>query len=202
MFKHPRNIIGVAVASLVLVAASAGAQGKGHDKGDKGKDRDKSKIERIDNDDRDHDRDHDRNRGQVRGRDNDRIRDHDRIRDNDRIRDDDRIRDNDRDRGRNDDVFVNGRRVPPGLAKKPGGMPPGQYKKRYGTTQGVSVLSEILGQRGYTVVRTVPAGESRYVYYRASDGSVRRAIVSPGREQLTFTNVPADLLREVLARLR
>ena len=186
MFKLPRNIIGVAVASLVLVAASAGAQGKGHDKGDKGKDRDKGKVERAENDDR--------------GRDDD--RDHDRDRDRDRARHDIRVRDDNRDHDRNRDVFVDGRRIPPGLAKKPGGMPPGQYKKRFGTTQGVSVLSEILGQRGYTVVRTVPAGESRYVYYRASDGSVRRAIVSPGREQLTFTNVPADLLREVWARLR
>lgn len=172
MVKLPRNIIGVAVASLVLIAASAGAQGKGHDKGDKGKDRDKGKVERSENDDRDRDRR------------------------------DIRVGDDNRDHDRNREVFVDGRRIPPGLAKKPGGMPPGQFKKRFGTTQGVSVLSEILGQRGYTVVRTVPAGESRYVYYRASDGSVRRAIVSPGREQLTFTNVPADLLREVWARLR
>ena len=176
MVKLPRNIIGVAVASLVLVAAAAGAQGKGHDKGDKGKDRDKGKVERSENDDRDRDRDRDRH--------------------------DIRVRDDNRDHDRNREVFVDGRRIPPGLAKKPGGMPPGQFKKRFGTTQGVSVLSKILGQRGYTVVRTVPAGESRYVYYRASDGSVRRAIVSPGREQLTFTNVPADLLREVWARLR
>ena len=178
MIKLSRSIMGVAAASLAFIAVSAGAQGKSQDKGNKGKGHDKGKVERIDVRDRDHDRDRDR------------------------IRNDVRIRDNDRDHDRNRDVFVDGRRIPPGLAKKPGGMPPGQYKKRYGTTQGVTVLSDILGQRGYTVIRTVPAGESRYVYYRASDGTVRRAIVSPGREQLTFTNVPADLLREVLARLR
>ena len=181
MIKLTRNIVGVAAASLAFMAVSAGAQGKSHDKGDKGKGHDKGKVERHDVRDRDHDSNRDRIRNDVRIRDNDR---------------------DDRDHDRNRDVFVDGRRIPPGLAKKPGGMPPGQYKKRYGTTQGVTVLSDILGQRGYTVIRTVPAGESRYVYYRASDGTVRRAIVSPGREQLTFTNVPADLLREVLARLR
>ena len=179
MIKLSRSIMGVAAASLAFIAVSAGAQGKSQDKGNKGKGHDKGKVERIDVRDRDHDGDRDRDR--------------------DRIRNDVRIRN---DPGYDRDVYVDGRRVPPGLAKKPGGMPPGQYKKRYGTTQGVTVLSDILGQRGYTVIRTVPAGESRYVYYRASDRTVRRAIVSPGREQLTFTNVPADLLREVLARLR
>ena len=113
----------------------------------------------------------------------------------------DRVMVLDNDRERNRDIYRSGAKVPPGLAKKPGGMPPGQYKKRYGTTEGASVLSQILGQRGYTVVRTSPYGESRYVYYRASDGAIRRAIVSPGTERLTFSNVPADLLREVLARL-
>lgn len=92
-------------------------------------------------------------------------------------------------------------RVPPGLAKKPGGMPPGQYKKRYGTNDGASILTEVLGQRGYTVVRTTPAGRSQYVFYRGTDGRVRRAIVSPGAERLTFRNVPASLLQEVLSRL-
>jgi hypothetical protein len=39
------------------------------------------------------------------------------------------------------------------------------------------------------------------VYYRLRDGTVRRAIVSPGTERLVFRNVPDLLLREVLARL-
>lgn len=178
MIKISRNIVGIAAASLALVAASAGAQGKGHDKGDKDKNHGKGKIERVGKDDRDEDRDE---------------------------------RNDDRDEKRNRDIYVNGQRVPqgqarkngipPGLAKKPGGMPPGQYKKRYGTTEGASVLGDILGRRGYTVVRTTPAGDSRYVYYRGSDGLVRRAIVSQGTDRLRFSNVPSSLLSEVLARL-
>jgi hypothetical protein len=101
----------------------------------------------------------------------------------------------------NRNVYGNGAKVPPGLAKKPGQMPPGQYKKRYGTNEGADVLGGILRRRGYSVLRVVPAGESRYVYYRLNDGTTRRAIVSPGAERLTFTNVPAALLREVLAAL-
>jgi hypothetical protein len=92
-------------------------------------------------------------------------------------------------------------KVPPGLAKKPGQMPPGQYKKRYGTSEGADVLGGILRRRGYSVIRVVPAGDSRYVYYRTADGLERRAIVSPGTDRLSFTNVPAALLQEVLARL-
>ena len=99
------------------------------------------------------------------------------------------------------DVYGNGAKVPPGLAKKPGQMPPGQYKKRYGTNEGADVLGGIFRRRGYTVLRVVPAGDSRYVYYRLRDGGERRAIVSPGTDRLTFTNVPAALLREVLAQL-
>ena len=99
------------------------------------------------------------------------------------------------------DVYGNGTKVPPGLAKKPGQMPPGQYKKRYGTNEGADVLGGILRRRGYTVVRTEPMGQSQYVYYRMRDGSVRRAIVSPGTDRLTFSNVPAALLQEVLAKL-
>lgn len=94
-----------------------------------------------------------------------------------------------------------GRAIPPGLAKKPGGMPPGQYKKLYNTNQGASVLRDVLGRRGYTVVRTADAGTSQYVYYRAQDGTVRRAIVSPGTDRLRFSNVPSSLLTEVLSRL-
>jgi len=98
-------------------------------------------------------------------------------------------------------VYGNGAKTPPGLAKKPGGMPPGQYKKRYTTTEGSSVLRDILLGRGYTVVRVDHAGPNQYVYYRLRDGSVRRAVVSPGEEQLTFSNLPQSLVREVLLRL-
>jgi len=92
-------------------------------------------------------------------------------------------------------------KVPPGLAKKPGQMPPGQYKKRYGTSEGADVLGGVLRRRGYSVLRVVPTGDSRYVYYRLRDGSERRAIVSPGTDRLVFRNVPASLLQEVLAAL-
>lgn len=91
--------------------------------------------------------------------------------------------------------------IPPGLAKKPGGMPPGQYKKLYSTNQGASILRDVLGRRGYPVVRSYDAGASEYVYYRAHDGTVRRAIVSPGTDRLRFSNVPSSLLSEVLSRL-
>ena len=91
--------------------------------------------------------------------------------------------------------------LPPGLAKKPGGMPPGQYKKLYSTHQGASVLSDILGRRGYPVVRSTNAGASEYVYYRDHDGRIRRAVVSPGSDRLRFANVPSSLLSEVISRL-
>lgn len=91
-------------------------------------------------------------------------------------------------------------RVPPGLAKK-GGLPPGQAKKIYSTRQGASVLGQILGQNGYPVIRTRTYGSSRYVYYRRPDGSLARAVVSPGSDQLAFRNVPAQILQAVLARL-
>jgi hypothetical protein len=92
-------------------------------------------------------------------------------------------------------------KVPPGLAKKPGQMPPGQYKKRYGTNEGATVLGDILRRRGYQVVRVAPAGQSQYVYYRWHNGAQRRAIVSPGSDRLQFSNVPTSLLQEVLAKL-
>jgi hypothetical protein len=100
-----------------------------------------------------------------------------------------------------DRVYGSGKKVPPGLAKKPGQMPPGQYKKRYGTNEGADVLGGIFRRHGYTVVRMVPAGESQYVYYRLRDGSERRAIVSPGTDRLVFRNVPSSLLAEVLSKL-
>lgn len=78
---------------------------------------------------------------------------------------------------RNGDVRDNGTRVPPGLAKKPGQMPPGQYKKRYGTNEGADVLGGVLRRRGYSVLRVVPAGDSRYVYYRLNNGTDRKSVV-------------------------
>ena len=95
----------------------------------------------------------------------------------------------------------NDRKVPPGLAKKPGQMPPGQYKKRYGTSEGATVLGDILRRSGYTVSRVAPYGESQYVYYRLRDGAERRALVSSGTERLRFSNVPATILQAVLAQL-
>jgi hypothetical protein len=91
--------------------------------------------------------------------------------------------------------------IPPGLAKKPGGMPPGQYKKLYNAGQGASVLSDVLGRHGYHVVRTADAGDSRYVYYRDRAGTMHRATVAPSGERLRFTSVPRALLEEINGRL-
>jgi hypothetical protein len=91
-------------------------------------------------------------------------------------------------------------RIPPGLAKK-GGLPPGQAKKLYRSDDGVAALRDAFGRHGYTVVRTTNSGNARYVYYRLRDGSVRRAIVTPGSERLRFQNVPDALVREIYARL-
>jgi len=107
-------------------------------------------------------------------------------------------------RRRDGDVIIvprNNAGVPPGLAKKPGHMPPGQYKKRYSTLQGANTLSDVLRRRGYTVQRVVPSGSSRVVYYRDQYGVVRRAIVSPGNDRLGFSNVPSSALQEILSRL-
>lgn len=93
------------------------------------------------------------------------------------------------------------RSIPPGLAKKPGGMPPGQYKKLYSAGQGATVLSDVLGRHGYHVVRTADAGDSRYVYYRDAAGTLHRATVTPGGDRLRFSSVPRALLEEINARL-
>ena len=90
--------------------------------------------------------------------------------------------------------------VPPGLAKKPGNMPPGQYKKLQ-PREGAIALRDVFIRRGYTVDRITPYGASEIVYYRLPNGTVQRAIVSPGTTRLGFTNVPATLLSEVLSRL-
>jgi hypothetical protein len=94
--------------------------------------------------------------------------------------------------------------VPPGLAKK-GGVPPGQARRAgrrvVPVGDGVAALRDAFGRRGYTVVRTAPAGAGRYVYYRDTDGAVRRAVVRQGDGRLAFGNVPAGIVSEVLARL-
>ena len=92
-------------------------------------------------------------------------------------------------------------RVPPGLAKKPGHMPPGQYKKRYGTSEGASILSDNFRRRGYTVTRVAPYGQSQYVYYRLRNGAEQRALVSSGTDRLQFSNVPSSILQAVMAQL-
>jgi hypothetical protein len=94
-----------------------------------------------------------------------------------------------------------GRKAPPGLAKKPGQMPPGQYKKIYNSYEGASVLGDIMRRRGYTVLRIVPVNDSRYVYYRYGNGLEQRAIVRPGADRLLFSNVPSSILQAVLAYL-
>ena len=179
MRNHFVRIFGLSAAALVL-ASTAGAQGKSQDKG-KGKgdvqaDQGMSKA-----------------KGKVKVKGNDDLRRSDGV----IVRDGRDVYGRD---GRRD-VYGNGVKVPPGLAKKPGQMPPGQYKKRYGTNEGADVLGTILRRRGYSVLRVVPAGESQYVYYRLRDGSEQRAMVSPGTDRLVFRNVPATLLQEVMARL-
>lgn len=186
MTIHSRRIFGLATAFL-LVGGAAGAQGNGQDK-EKGKGQEKGKSAKAVRGDRD-------TQGRVVIRDRDRDG---RVIIRARDRDGRVIIRDDRD-GRA--VRGNGTKVPPGLAKKPGGMPPGQYKKRYSTVEGSSVLRDILLGRGYTVVRTENAGANQYVFYRLRDGSVQRAVVSSGDDRLVFGNVPDALLREVLSRL-
>ena len=171
------RLAGAAVAALLVASAgTAQAQGKGHGKG--------------------------HGAAQAEARGDDRHRD-------DRRRDDRHVYGSngdydpryDRARGSIPPGLAKKGGLPPGLAKKPGGMPPGQYKKLYSTHHGASILSDVLGRRGYPVVRSTQAGESEYVYYRDHDGRIRRAIVSPGSDRLRFSNVPSSLLSEVISRL-
>ena len=182
MHTRSGRTIGLALVGLLLASGAAEAQIRKQGSVnadtrntpgvyDRRIENDRAERDRRDRDDRDWDRDR-------------RDRDHD--------------RDWDRDR---DHRYKNGKKVPPGLAKKPGQMPPGQYKKRYSTSQGADVLGGILNRRGYPVTRIATAADSRYVYYRLRDGSVRRAIVSPGTERLGFSNLPSGMLQEVLAAL-
>jgi hypothetical protein len=173
------RLAGVAVATLLVASAgTVQAQGKGHGKEHKS--------------------------AQADARGDDRHRD-------DRRGDDRHVYDSrgdydpryDRTRNRVPPGLAKKGGLPPGLAKKPGGMPPGQYKKLYSADHGAYVLSDVLGRRGYTIVRRADAGTSEYVYYRDRDGRIRRAIVSPPGDdrRLRFSNVPSSLLTEVLARL-
>ena len=175
MQSQTHRVIGLAVAAFVLVTGTAQAQGKSHENGkDKDKDRDKGREQE---------------QGNAKARHGDERRELEHEGNRVVVRN-----------GNHPTMDV-GTRVPPGLAKKPGGMPPGQYKKRYLAPQGGAILRDVLASRGYTVVRYNDVGPSQYVYYRLRDGSVQRAVVTPGAEQLTFSNVPAALLREVLSRL-
>lgn len=160
-------------AALCLAAAPAQAQGRGH-----GHDKDRGKS------DEHHGAVVDQGHGQ----------------------------DNDQDRGDDRGGAVTDRRpdvppglakkggVPPGLAKK-GGLPPGLARNRYNADQGAGSLRDILAQHGYTVVRSRNDGTSRDVYYRYRNGTLRRAVVSPGANQLSFSNVPSSVLRDLRARL-
>lgn len=168
------RLAGIAAAALLVVSAgTAQAQGKGHGKEHKS--------------------------AQASARGDDRHRVDGQVHDT-RRGDDRHVYDSRGDYDPRYDRARNG--VPPGLAKKPGGMPPGQYKKLYSADQGAYVLSDVLGRRGYPIVRRADAGTSEYVYYRDRDGRIRRAIVSPGDDRrLHFSNVPTSLLTEVLSRL-
>ena len=203
MRAHLPRLVGAAAATLFFVTAgTAQAQGKGHGHGN-----DHAQAEQH------HEADHDTHDEHHVARDDHSTEHHDVLREaqrNQRDRDRRDARDDhgqydhgQYDHGQYDPRYDdrNGRRIPPGLAKKPGGMPPGQYKKLYNADQGAGVLRDVMSRRGYTVVRSADAGQSEYVYYRLRDGSTRRAIVSPGTDRLQFSNVPSSLLSEVLSRL-
>jgi hypothetical protein len=98
-----------------------------------------------------------------------------------------------------------GNGTPPGLAKKPGGMPPGQYKKRYRPDDGVVILRDVFRREGYTVVRVEVSGDRRFVFYRLRSGPVQRVVVSPGAadaQRPTITNAPSSVVGKVLARMQ
>ena len=175
MRNHIGRILAFSAAAMLVVSGSASAQGKSQEKSAKANKPAKQieKMKHVDD-----------------------------LHDDDRRADRVIVRDGNRDiDGRHRDGYGSGVKTPPGLAKKPGGMPPGQYKKRYGTNDGADILGGVLRRRGYSVLRVVPAGDSRYVFYRLRDGREQRAIVSPGTDRLRFRNVPASLLQEVLSAM-
>ena len=195
------RIVGTASLGL-LVAASAQAQGRNHGK-DNGRDR--AVVVRRDNN---------RTRNVIVRRDDNRPRTVIVQRNDNRPRnviirrEDNRPRNviirRDNDRFDRDYRYVRG--IPPGLMNKPGHMPPGQYKKRYRAYYGADVLSDIMRRRHYRVVRIVPAGEARYVYYQPYYGpnyygDEQWILVRPGSDRLYFDNAPASILQAVLAQL-
>ena len=196
-----RSVV-TATLALCVIAGSAVAQGKGkgHDKGEKGEkgeDRGQAVVNvpvaagTRDNRDVRDDRENRENRGDRDKRDDRANRE---VRNNRDDRENRDVRDN-------RDIRDDRRRVPPGLAKK-GGLPPGQAKKMYRTSDGVVALRDVFGRNGYTVVRTETAGTREYVYYRqGTTGLVQRAVIYPGADRLSFQNVPQLLLQQVLARL-
>lgn len=178
MRNHLGRILAVSTAAMLIVSGSAAAQGKSKEQG---KSQEKSA------------------KANKPAKQIAKMKHVDELHDDDRRADRASVRDGNRDiDGRHRDGYGNGVKTPPGLAKKPGGMPPGQYKKRYGTNDGADILGGVFRRRGYTVLRIVPAGDSRYVFYRLRDGREQRAVVSPGTDRLRFINVPASLLQEVL----
>jgi len=206
------RIVGTASLGL-LVAASAQAQGRNHGK-DNGRER--AVIVRRDNDRQRNvivQRNGNRPRNVIIRREDNRPRNVIVRRIDNRprtviVRRDNDDRDHDRfDRDR-DYRYVRG--VPPGLMKKPGHMPPGQYKKYYRAYYGADVLSREMRRRHYRVVRIVPAGEARYVYYQpyyqpyygpSYYGDEQWILVRPGVDRLYFDNAPASILQAVLAQL-
>ena len=175
MRNHLGRVLALSAVAMLVVTSAANAQGKSQEKSAKSNKPAKqvAKMKHVDD-----------------------------LHDDDRRSDRAVMRDGNRDLdGRHRDGYGNGVKTPPGLAKKPGGLPPGQYKKRYGTNDGADILGGVLRRRGYSVLRVVPAGDSRYVFYRLRDGREQRAIVSPGSDRLRFINVPASLLQEVLTAM-
>jgi len=169
------------VAALCFAAAPASAQGRGHGKGDEHG----ASAEHRQGGDHDQDRDHGASAAHKRGGDHDQDGDHGAVSDQ---------------RPNVPPGLAKKGGVPPGLAKK-GGLPPGQAKKMYNTDEGVGSLRDVLARHGYTVVRTSNNGTSRYVYYRYRDGSLHRAVVSPGTNELGFSNVPSPVLRDLRSLL-
>ena len=105
-------------------------------------------------------------------------------------------------RGGDAPANARGNGTPPGLAKKPGGMPPGQYKKRYRPDDGVVILRDVFGREGIRVIRVERSGDVRYVVYRTRTGATARATVRPGEERPVITGAPKSVMGKVLERMQ
>ena len=92
--------------------------------------------------------------------------------------------------------------TPPGLAKKPGGMPPGQYKKRYRPDDGVLILRDVFSREGIRVIRVERSGDLRYVIYRTKTGTTARATVRPGEDRPVITGAPRTVTARVMERMQ